>query len=142
MLKLDRILYALLFASLIVATNLVVTNHMVDKAISGIKMPTVPKIVVVDLDKIVQSKMDEGMTPLQIVTFSDTLTQLLIADGYVIVDSKAVINSAPQYVLNNVSTEQLAEMVKQKGIKIRDNKTLSQALASAQDEFDKLVKPE
>lgn len=142
MLKKDVFLFSALFFVLTVATNIFVTKFFIDKSFKEYPWPVVPKVVTIDLDKIVQDKLDEGMTPLQVVTFSDTLTQVLLSDGFIILDAKSVINAPPQHVLKNVSTAQLGEMVKLKGIQIKDGKSYEKALEDAQKQFDELTKVE
>lgn len=138
--KSEALLYGALFIALTVATNIFVTKFFIDKSFKEYQWPSIPKIVTIDLERIVQDKIDEGMTTLQVVTFTDTLTQVLLSDGFIILDAKTVINAPPQHVLKNVSTEQLGEMVKLKGIKIKDDKTYEKALEDAQKQFDEVLK--
>jgi Na+/citrate or Na+/malate symporter len=139
MIKRELILPVLLFIGVVIAANMVISNHLIDKAVAAIPVPVVPKIVTVNLDRIVEDKLKEGMTPVQVVTFTDTLVQVLLSDGYIILDANAVINAADAYVLKNVSTEQLAKMVELKGIKIKDSKTFEEALSSSQKLYDDII---
>lgn len=141
MVRTNKILYAILGAGLVIAANIMITNYLIKQSINNFKLPTIPKIVAVDLDKVVQDKLNDGMTPLEVVTFTDTLMSVLLADGYIILDSKTILNAPSQHVLKKVSTEQLAIMVKERGIKIRDNKTLEEALKSSQAQLDEMLKP-
>lgn len=142
MLRTEKALYVILFVGLTVATNVLITNYLVKQSIDSIKLPHIPKIVAVDLDKIVQDKINDGMSALEVVTFTDTLTSVLLADGYIVLDAKSILNAPSQHVLKNVSTDQLAIMVKERGIKIRDNKTFEEALKSSQAQLDEMLKPE
>lgn len=141
MVRTNKMLYAILGAGLVIAANVMITNYLIKRSINNFKLPTIPKIVAVDLDKVVQDKLNDGMTPLEVVTFTDTLMSVLLADGYIILDSKTILNAPSQHVLKKVSTEQLAIMVEERGIKIRDNKTLEEALKSSQAQLDEMLKP-
>lgn len=133
------ILPALLFAGLLTAANVVITKYIVNQAVSSIYLPEVPKVVAVNINQIVEDKMKEGMTAVQIMTFTDTLMQVLLSDGYIILDSASIVNAPDKHFLKKVSTEQLAQMVEVKGIKIKDSKTFEDALKDSEEEFVKFV---
>jgi hypothetical protein len=142
MLRTEKALYVIFFVGLTIATNVMITNYLVKQSMDNMKLPHIPKIVAVDLDKIVQDKINDGMSALEVVTFTDTLTSVLLADGYIVLDAKSILNAPSQHVLKNVSTSQLAIMVKERGIKIRDNKTFEEVLKNSQKQLDEMLKPE
>lgn len=142
MLRTEKALYVILFLGFTIAANVMITNYLVKQSMDNMKLPHIPKIVAVDLDKIVQDKINDGMSALEVVTFTDTLTSVLLADGYIILDAKSILNAPSQHVLKNVSTSQLAIMVKERGIKIRDNKTFEEVLKNSQVQLDEMLKPE
>lgn len=142
MLRTEKALYLIFFVGLTIATNVMITNYLVKQSMDNMKLPHIPKIVAVDLDKIVQDKINDGMSALEVVTFTDTLTSVLLADGYIVLDAKSILNAPSQHVLKNVSTSQLAIMVKERGIKIRDNKTFEEVLKNSQKQLDEMLKPE
>lgn len=142
MFRTEKALYVILVVGLTMAINVLITNYLVKQSMDNMKLPHIPKIVVVDLDKIVQDKINDGMSALEVVTFTDTLTSVLLADGYIVLDAKSILNAPSQHVLKNVSTSQLAVMVKERGIKIRDNKTFEEALKNSQQQLDEMLKPE
>lgn len=142
MLRTEKALYVILVVGLTIATNVMITNYLVKQSMENMKLPHIPKIVAVDLDKIVQDKINDGMSALEVVTFTDTLTSVLLADGYIVLDAKSILNAPSQHVLKNVSTSQLAIMVKERGIKIRDNKTFEEVLKSSQQQLDEMLKSE
>lgn len=142
MLRTEKALFVILFLGLTIATNVMITNYLVKQSMDNMKLPHIPKIVAVDLDKIVQDKINDGMSALEVVTFTDTLTSVLLADGYIVLDAKSILNAPSQHVLKNVSTSQLAIMVKERGIKIRDNKTFEEVLKNSQAQLDEMLTPE
>lgn len=142
MLRTEKALYLIFFVGLTIATNVMITNYLVKQSMDNMKLPHIPKIVAVDLDKIVQDKINDGMSALEVVTFTDTLTSVLLADGYIVLDAKSILNAPSQHMLKNVSTSQLAIMVKERGIKIRDNKTFEEVLKNSQKQLDEMLKPE
>lgn len=142
MLRTEKALYVILFLGLTIATNVMITNYLVKQSMDNMKLPHIPKIVAVDLDKIVQDKINDGMSAIEVVTFTDTLTSVLLADGYIVLDAKSILNAPSQHMLKNVSTSQLAIMVKERGIKIRDNKTFEEVLKNSQQQLDEMLKPE
>lgn len=142
MFRTEKALYAVFFLGLTVAINVMVSQYLIKQSIDNFRLPPIPKIVAVDLDKIVQDKIDDGMSVVEVVTFTDTLTTVLLEDGYIILDAKSVLNAPSKHILKNVSISQLDEMVKEKGIKIRDNKSIEDAIKNSQAQLDNLLKSE
>lgn len=129
--------------SVITGINMVVTNTMIDNAISTYAQntPTPPKAMVVNMDLIVKDLTKQGVEPIDVLLYTQTLNALLVKEGYLVFDSQSVLSYHPRYAFAPIPSEKLFEAARMSGIDISaDTRAeMEEALVEGKKKIDDLL---
>jgi hypothetical protein len=114
----EKIIAGVIVLSAFIALNIYITNKLVDSAISQYaqSIPAPVKPIVVDMDAIVTNLTNEGLAPIEVITYTQTLNALLVKEGYLVLDKQNTLSYHPRYALQPIPNDKLLEAAKKAGI--------------------------
>lgn len=140
---LEGLLAGVVSLLVITGVNMMVTTTMIDKAINNyaLSIPAVPKIMVVNMDLLVSELTNQGIEPIDVLLYTQTLNALLVSEGYLVLDSPSVLSYHPRYNFNTIPSDKLFEAAKKSGIDLRkDNMAqMEEALKEGKKKVDDLL---
>lgn len=126
-----------------ISKELIVTELFSFKEANPIPKEKIPKIITLNMEQLVASKLAEGMKPVEVLQYTHSVTTLLLREGYLIIDEASLVAAHPDYAMKPMTMNELKAALAAHGINVEEENTkiVDRAMKEGEAQVKKLLEP-
>lgn len=132
----------LLLALLVTLANVMITKHLMDNQLKlVVEAIKVPQIYSIDMQNRIESLIDEGYTPEQVMAYSANLATATRHQGVILIDAQSIVSAPDTLKAPNVSVAQVEAYLTQNNLTLAKPAQFTEQLKAKEQEILKLLQP-